>query len=420
MPPPAEIHADPAPEDGSLPEHSLAGAQRHRLGIYVHVPFCRVRCGYCDFNTYTASELTRGGSLHGYVDAALEEIALAARVLAGGAASSLQPAPSRQVDTVFFGGGTPTMLPVDQLSRLLRAIDGQWPLASGAEVTTEANPDTVTPAVADALAAAGFTRVSLGMQSAVPHVLSTLDRTHEPSGVRTAVEAVRSAGMQVSLDLIYGTPGESLTDWEASLDAAVALRPDHLSAYALTIEPGTAMGAAVRRGRLARPSDDDEADKYELLDARMRRAGFQWYEISNWAMGPQLRSAHNMGYWRGESWWGIGPGAHSHVDGTRWWNVKHPAAYSDRLAAGLSPAHSREVLSGAQRHDEYVLLGLRLADGLSLNALSDQGRRAVPALVQDDLLVGRAAQDGRAALTLRGRLLADTVTHALLGAADTS
>lgn len=415
MPPPVEIRADPAPEDGALPEASVAGARHRDLGIYVHVPFCRVRCGYCDFNTYTASELTRGGSLGGYVDAALTEIELAATVLAGDEAPAPEPPAGRQVDTVFFGGGTPTMLPVEQLSRLLRAVEQRWPLAAGAEVTTEANPDTLTPAVAEGLAAAGFTRVSIGMQSAVPHVLSTLDRTHRPAGVRTAVDAVRSAGMQVSLDLIYGTPGESLADWGASLDAAVALRPDHFSAYALTIEPGTAMGAAVRRGTLARPSDDDEADKYELLDERMRDAGFEWYEISNFAATPRMRSRHNLGYWRGESWWGIGPGAHSHVDGTRWWNVKHPAAYADRLASGSSPAHSREVLSQSQRHDERVLLGIRLAEGLPLDVLSEAGRRSVQTLVQQGLLLGPPAVGGRAVLTLRGRLLADTVTHALLG-----
>jgi putative oxygen-independent coproporphyrinogen III oxidase len=409
--PSGELDAHPAPADGALPAGSLSAAASRAFGVYVHVPFCRVRCGYCDFNTYTASELTRGGSLEGYVDAALAELELADRVLRGRAAGS---EPVRQADTVFFGGGTPTLLPVELLSRVLTEIDRRWPLAPGAEVSTEANPDTVTPGVAERLAAAGFTRVSLGMQSAVPHVLRTLDRTHDPSGVASAVEAVRAAGMQVSLDLIYGTPGESLADWQASLDAAVALQPDHLSAYALTIEPGTAMGAAVRRGSLPSPTDDDEADKYELLDDRLHRAGYAWYEISNWAASATRRCRHNLGYWRSDDWWGVGPGAHSHVGGTRWWNVKHPAAYADRLSAGLSPARSREVLTPGERYDEHVMLQVRAREGLDLAALHAGSRLAVPGLVDDGLLDPDEAGRGYAVLTRRGRLLADTVVRALL------
>ncbi len=221
--------------------------------------------------------------------------------------------------------------------------------------------------------------------------------------------------MQVSLDLIYGTPGESLSDWQASIEQALALEPDHVSAYALTIEPGTALGAAVRRGTLPMPTDDDEADKYELVDERLHTAGFGWYEISNWARSPDRQCRHNLAYWRGENWWGIGPGAHSHVGGTRWWNVKHPAAYADRLHSARSPAHSREVLSSEQRHDEQVLLGIRLAEGLSLDALDASGREAVAGLIAGELLDGGSALKGRAVLTGRGRLLADTVVHALLG-----
>jgi len=414
--PPVDLDADPAPADGSLPARSLAEDRSGRLGVYVHVPFCRVRCGYCDFNTYTASELTRGGSLSGYVEAAVTEMDLAAGVLAAGPLADRpgDPQPPRRADTVFFGGGTPTLLPVEQLAGLLVAVDRRWPLAAGAEVTTEANPDTVTPAVAQGLAAAGFTRVSLGMQSAVPHVLRTLDRTHDPAGVREAVDAVRAAGMQVSLDLIYGTPGESLDDWERSIDAALSLGPDHLSAYALTIETGTAMGAAVRRGALRRPSDDDEADKYELLDERLRGSGFGWYEISNWAARPEHRCRHNLGYWRGDDWWGIGPGAHSHVGGTRWWNVKHPAAYADRLSDGVSPAHARETLTAEQRYDEQVMLQVRTREGVDTALLRAPGRAAVAGLTATGLLDPADAARGRAVLTRRGRLLADTVVHTLL------
>ncbi|MGB3763453.1 MAG: radical SAM family heme chaperone HemW [Ornithinimicrobium sp.] len=406
--PPAFPPGEPAPSDGSLPPQSMTSLVERDFGVYVHVPFCRVRCGYCDFNTYTALELgPHGASAGSFAEAAVAEMTLAAEVLSP---SVGVPA----VSTVFFGGGTPTLLPPADLARMLTAVDERWGLASGAEVTTEANPDTLTPEVALALATGGFSRVSIGMQSAVPHVLRTLDRTHDPANVATAVEAARSAGMQVSLDVIYGTPGESLDDWRATLDQVLALEPDHVSAYALTIEPGTAMGSAVRRGTLPMPTDDDEADKYELGSEVLEEAGFTWYEISNWSRTPETRCRHNIAYWRGENWWGVGPGAHSHVGGTRWWNVKHPAAYADRLHSGLSPAHSREVLTTEQQHDEQVLLGIRLAQGLSLDLLDATGRAAVAGLIAAELLDGASAIRGRAVLTRRGRLIADTVVHALL------
>ena len=398
---------DPAPADGRLPAPALADLGARGFGVYVHVPFCRVRCGYCDFNTYTVPELGGGAGLDTYADTALAELDLARKVLA--AAPAVPP-----VDTVFVGGGTPTMLPARDLARILDGIRRAWGLAPGAEVTTEANPDTVTPQVAEELAAAGYTRVSLGMQSAVPHVLATLDRTHDPANVAAAVAAVRAAGLQVSLDLIYGTPGESLDDWRTSLEAAVALQPDHVSAYALVVEEGTRLAAQVRRGEVPAPDDDDEADKYELADELLGAAGYGWYEISNWATRPEARCRHNLGYWRGGDWWGIGPGAHSHVGGVRWWNVKHPRSYAARLAEGGSPAAGRETLTAAQRYDEQVLLGVRLAEGLDLGVLAPAGRRAVAGLVADGLLDTRAALAGRAVLTLRGRLLADTVVHRLV------
>jgi oxygen-independent coproporphyrinogen-3 oxidase len=386
------------------------------FSVYVHVPFCRVRCGYCDFNTYTLPELGEGPAAPGttpapmgdFVQAAHAELRLAGRVLSAAA----PPA----VGTVFVGGGTPTMLPPDVLGGLLDGIRAQWGLAADAEVTTEANPDTVTPAVAQTLAARGFTRVSLGMQSAVPHVLRTLDRTHDPANVAQAVAAVRAAGMQVSLDLIYGTPGESLDDWRRSLDTVAGLEPDHVSAYALVVEEGTRMAGQVRRGELPAPEDDDEADKYELADELLSAAGYGWYEISNWAREPAAACRHNLAYWRGGDWWGVGPGAHSHVGGVRWWNVRHPRAYAGRTLAGQSPAQARELLDEDQRHDESVLLGSRLAEGLPVGVLGGPGRRAVAGLVADGLVDGVAAVRGRVVLTRRGRLLADTVVHRLLGA----
>ncbi len=398
---------DPAPADGALPAHALEGMASRTFSVYVHVPFCRVRCGYCDFNTYTLPELGEGERQTGdYERAAHAELDLAARVLAPGA-----PPP---VSTVFLGGGTPTMLGPDVLGDLVHGIRERWGLAPGAEVTTEANPDTVTPQVAERLAERGFTRVSLGMQSAVPHVLRTLDRTHDPANVEAAVAAVRAAGMQVSLDLIYGTPGESLADWRRSLDAVVALEPDHVSAYALVVEEGTRLAGQVRRGEVPAPDDDDEADKYELADEVLAAAGYGWYEISNWSRGPGRECRHNLAYWRGGDWWGVGPGAHSHVGGVRWWNVKHPRAYADRLASGASPAHAREVLDAGQVFDESVLLGSRLAEGLPVETLRGRGRLEVAGLVADGLLDGRAAVGGAVVLTRRGRLLADTVVHRLL------
>ncbi|WP_183095636.1 radical SAM family heme chaperone HemW, partial [Nocardioides stalactiti] len=339
--PSALPEGDPVPSDGALPEPAIAGLGNRPFGFYVHVPFCTVRCGYCDFNTYTADELGRGVSRATYVDHAIAEVRLAREVLGGR---------DLPVQTVFLGGGTPTLLPAADLGRLLGAIDDAFGLAPGAEVTTEANPDSVDPAYLDALRSAGYNRLSLGMQSAVPHVLTTLDRTHDPARVPGVVEAARAAGFdQLSLDLIYGTPGESAADWVTSVEAALACAPDHVSAYSLIVEEGTALARRVKRGELPMPDDDDLADKYVAVDDLLRAAGLDWYEVSNWSRDGAARCRHNLAYWRGDDWWGIGPGAHSHVGGVRWWNVKHPAAYGDRLAAGVSPAHAREVLDEETR-----------------------------------------------------------------------
>ena len=401
---------DPAPDSGELPSDALSGLGSRPFGIYLHVPFCRVRCGYCDFNTYTLTELGPGASTSTFADTALAELDLAATVLGGGAP---------RVDTVFVGGGTPTMLPAADLVRVVDGIRERFGLADDVEVTTEANPDSVTPESLRELADGGFTRVSLGMQSAVPHVLATLDRTHDPAGVGRAVAAAKEAGLVTSVDLIYGTPGESLDDWRRSLDAAVALEPDHVSAYALVVEEGTKLAAQVRRGEVARPDDDDEATKYELADEVLSAAGFGWYEVSNWTRTPAGRCRHNDGYWTGGDWWGVGPGAHSHVGGVRWWNVKHPRAYAGRLASGASPAAGRETLTDEQVRDERVLLGVRVRDGLVVDDLDETGRQAVAGLVADGLVDGVAAvRDRRVVLTLRGRLLADTVVRRLLGLAS--
>lgn len=398
----------PAPSDGTLPSTALDRLGLGPFGIYVHVPFCRVRCGYCDFNTYTLTELgTPGASVGSYADTVLGELDLARRVLG-------EDAPA--VETVFVGGGTPTMLAAEDLARIVEGIGERFGYTGDVEITTEANPDTVDEHYLDWIAARGFSRVSLGMQSAVPHVLRTLDRTHDPLNVERAVKAARAHGLDVSLDLIYGTPGESLEDWRTSLETAIALEPDHVSAYALVVEEGTKMGAQVRRGEVALPSDDDEADKYELADGLLRAAGYGWYEVSNWARGEEHRCRHNIGYWSDGDWWGAGPGAHSHVGGVRWWNVKHPSAYASRLNGGQSPAAARELLSAEQQYDERVLLGIRLVDGLPIDDLDETGQEAVAGLIADSLVDGGAAlRDRHLVLTLRGRLLADTVVRRLLG-----
>ena len=391
---------EPVPADGALPDGALAGLGARPFGLYLHVPFCASRCGYCDFNTYVGAELGGGALQASYADTAAAELRSVRSVL-GHAAP--------QVDTVFVGGGTPTLLPAADLVRLLRVVRDELGLAPGAEVTTEANPDSVDERYLSTLREGGFTRVSFGMQSAVPSVLRVLERTHTSGRPQQAAKEAFSAGFeQVSLDLIYGTPGETDDDWRASLDAALSAGPTHVSAYALIVEDGTRLGRSVARGLLPAPDDDVLADRYLLAEQAL--GGLGWYEVSNW--GEPCR--HNLGYWRGGDWWGVGPGAHSHVGGVRWWNVKHPATYADRLAAGRSPGAGREVLSDEDRRVEQVLLEVRLRDGLPLELLRPAGRAAAQRFVAEGLLEPAASDDGRAVLTLRGRLLADAVVRDLV------
>lgn len=369
------------------------------LGAYVHVPFCATRCGYCDFNTYTATELGGGASQAEWAATAAAEIALTRQA---------QPT-GRQLQTVFFGGGTPTLLPSADLVAVLDVLAREYGLAPDAEVTTEANPDSVTPASLAELRAGGFNRISFGMQSAARHVLATLDRTHDPERVAQAVTWAREAGFaQVSLDLIYGTPGESLADWEASLQAVLAAGVDHVSAYALIVEDGTALARQVNTGQIPAPDDDDMADKYELSETLLTQAGFAWYEVSNWAREEAARCRHNDGYWRSADWLGIGPGAHAHRAGVRTWNLKHPRAWAEAVAAGRLPIDGSEQLTPADRTTERVLLLTRTRDGMP--------RAEVPAATAEELLAeGLMESVGqRLVLTLRGRLLADAVVRRLL------
>ncbi len=395
----------PAPSDGSLPEQARSEVALRPLGIYIHVPFCITRCGYCDFNTYTADEIGSepGASRASYVDAAIQEIELAVRVLGSDAPT---------ISTIFVGGGTPTVLPPDDLGRLVTAVLDRLGLAEDAEVTTESNPESIDAAGLHRLRELGFSRISFGMQSAVPHVLATLDRMHSPGRPQEAIGEAKTAGFtNTSLDLIYGTPGESAADWQESLDAALAASPEHISAYALIVEDGTRLASRIRRGELPAPDDDDLADKYLMAEEQFSAAGYSAYEVSNWTTTAAARCRHNLGYWRSHNWWGIGPGAHSHVGGVRWWNVKHPRAYAAKLAAGVSPAQAREVLSAEQRRVERVMLELRLADGVSTSLLSAAEQDRVADLLARQLAV---VDDHMLILTTQGRLLADAVLRELL------
>lgn len=392
------------PLNGALPSTVGVGALGKTMSAYVHIPFCRVRCGYCDFNTYTATEL-RGVSRASYVEELKKEIALSIDVLQR-ADVSLRP-----LHTVFFGGGTPTLLPVSDLADALQALRDSHGIEPEAEITVEANPDTLTAEYVDGLVRAGFTRVSVGMQSAVPHVLSALDRTHNPAAVDQAVSTIHSAGLEASIDLIYGAPGESLADWRRSLEQAISLNTGHISAYALIVEDGTALARKISSGAMDAPDDDLQAEMYELADELLSKAGFQWYEISNWAKSQQQQSQHNLAYWNNQDWWGYGPGAHSAIGGTRFWNVKHPAAYAGRLAEAHSPALSYETPDQQAVTLEQVLLGSRLSAGIPTQGHDPQ---AISTLIARGLIDGKRAIEGRIVLTLSGRLRADEVVRELL------
>jgi putative oxygen-independent coproporphyrinogen III oxidase len=370
------------------------------FGLYLHVPFCITRCGYCDFNTYTPAELG-GVNPDAWLEALGTELELAAARL---------QAPT--VSTVFVGGGTPSLLGGARMVTMLDMVRRHFPLAPDAEITTEANPESAWPDFFDATRAAGFTRLSLGMQSVAPRVLGVLDRIHTPNRSADSAREALAAGFEhVSLDLIYGTPGESDDDVLRSVDTAIATGVDHVSAYALVVEEGTALARRVRSGELAAPDDDVLAHRYELVDERLSAAGFDWYEVSNWSL-PGGECRHNLGYWDGGQWWGAGPGAHGYVGTTRWWNVKHPNAYAEALADANLPVAGFEQLSADTRHTEDVLLRIRLRQGLPLSILDAAERQRAETAVADGLLVSDGEQ---VVLTPRGRLLADGVVRTLLG-----
>jgi len=388
---------EPVPRDGSLPEGVSAG--KRAFALYIHIPFCSRRCGYCDFNTYTIAELGEGDSIEKrYVDALLKEIALARSIVG-----------DQVVETIFFGGGTPTMLPASELSRILDGVRVHFRLAPDVEITTEANPDSVTLDSLKELRALGINRISFGVQSTTPHVLATLDRTHNPAQVPVVVHAAREAEFaHISVDLIYGTPGETLQEWEASVQSLLALPIDHISAYSLIVEEGTKLGAQVRRGLMEMPDEDLNADKYALADDLFSAAGFKWYEVSNWAK-PSGACKHNEMYWRNNDWWGLGAGAHSHIDGVRWWNKKLPSAYIAELNGNFSPALAREILTSDERAFETLMLGIRTKEGLPLDLVSQSAAKI--ALAEGHLDENDFTQ-GRIVLTRSGRLIADALLRA--------
>ncbi|KAA5828661.1 coproporphyrinogen III oxidase [Saccharopolyspora hirsuta] len=400
---------EPAPADGTLPSEALTGLGSRPFGVYVHVPFCATRCGYCDFNTYTADELGSSASFGSWLDGLRAELELGARVL------SAEGARVPAAQTVFVGGGTPSLLGAGRLGEVLDAIRDTFGLADAAEVTTESNPESTSPEFFAAIRDFGYNRVSLGMQSAAEHVLRVLERRHTPGRAVAAAREARAAGFEhVNLDLIYGTPGETDDDLRRSLDAVLSTGVDHVSAYALIVEDGTAMARKVRRGELPMPDDDVLADRYELIDRTLAEVGLSWYEVSNWARDDAAACRHNLGYWQGGDWWGAGPGAHSHVGGVRWWNVKHPARYAALLAEGNSPAAGRERLSAEDQRIERIMLELRVARGLPVAALDESGVLAAKQAVTDGLLDREALTAGRCVLTDRGRLLADGVVQRLV------
>ena len=377
------------------------------LSFYVHIPYCVKRCGYCDFNTYTPSELREGGTLEtvsgDYIDAVLKEIQIARETVS-----------AVGVSTIFFGGGTPSLLPPRELGRVISAIKEKWDLTLDAEITLEANPDSVDVTKLMELRDAGFNRISFGMQSAVPHVLQVLDRTHKPENIAKVVSAARTAGFaSISLDLIYGTPGETLEDFRTSVTTALGLGVDHLSAYALIVESGTKLAAQIKRGDLSMPNDDLMADMYLLADQLCEDAGLTWYELSNWSK-PNHESRHNAAYWRNANWWGLGPGAHSHLDGVRWWNVKHPTAYKKALFDGNSSIHDREVLTAQQKSDESIMLSIRMREGISLVHLSQAQREKVAPYRQSGHLDSARWEEGSLQLTPNGRLIADRIVRELV------
>jgi oxygen-independent coproporphyrinogen-3 oxidase len=313
----------------------------------------------------------------------------------------------RELTSVFFGGGTPTLIDSLELVRILQSLKSAYGFTHDMEVTTEANPDSVTLKDLEILRTGGFTRISFGHQSSATNVLALLERTHTPGKTWQAVSDARSAGFEhVSVDLIYGSPGETDENLAETLDQVSSADVDHVSAYSLIVEPGTRLAARVARGEIPNPSDDVAAHRYELIDTKLQTLGMTWYEVSNWAQ-PAGECRHNIAYWRNQDWLGIGPGAHAHTAGIRSWNLKHPAAWAARVDDGVSAVAESEELSDSDIRHEEIMLGLRLREGLSLSLLGAAGLTQAQLAVTEGLLDPASFAEGKAVLTFQGRLLAD-------------
>jgi oxygen-independent coproporphyrinogen-3 oxidase len=378
------------------------------LAFYIHIPYCVKRCGYCDFNTYTPAELQITEGLaqisNSYIDLLVKEIEFARN----------QVGESAIVPSIFFGGGTPSLMEASDIKRVITAISEQFKLDSIAEVTLETNPDTVTKEKLKQFYDAGINRISFGMQSSVLHVLKTLDRTHNPENLPQVTKWASEVGFkEISVDLIYGTPGESKQDWQQSIDSALALPISHISAYALIVEEGTKLAAQIKRGEIAKPDDDLTAEKYIMADKAFTAAGFNWYELSNWAK-PNSQSKHNLAYWLGHNWWGAGPGAHSHINGKRFWNVKHPNLYKQKIQANETVVLDSEVLEGSQIESERLMLSIRLPQGVAKDTLNNQQILELTDYLNSGHLDQENWNLGRATLTLDGRLIADRIVREIL------
>jgi oxygen-independent coproporphyrinogen-3 oxidase len=377
------------------------------LAFYIHIPYCVKRCGYCDFNTYTPSELKIATELsavsNSYIDLLLLEIKQAKNQVG-----------NASVPSIFFGGGTPSLMEPSDIGRVISQIKKEFVLNSDAEITLEANPDTVSKETLAAFRKVGINRVSFGMQSAVTHVLATLDRTHNPENLIQVTNWAKEVGFsQISVDLIYGTPGETLSDWQKTIAAALALPITHISAYSLIIEEGTKLAAQIKRGEIAQVDDDLAAEKYLIADKEFTSAGFQWYELSNWAK-PNSLSKHNLAYWLGDNWWGAGPGAHSHLNGKRFWNVKHPNLYREKILSNKSPIADSEELEEIQINSERLMLSLRLPSGVEKQSLNREQISELSGYVESGHLDLLNWNQGRATLTLEGRLIADQILRQIL------
>jgi oxygen-independent coproporphyrinogen-3 oxidase len=378
-----------------------------KLSFYVHIPYCVKRCGYCDFNTYTPAELQISDGLsqisNSYIDLVIQEIEQA-RLSVGEAT----------VPTIFFGGGTPSLMEASDIARVITKIKNSFKLSDDCEITLETNPDTVDKQKLAAFKDAGINRISIGMQSAVDHVLKTLDRTHNPQNLPQVTQWASEIGFKdISVDLIYGTPGESLSDWQVSIDAALALPINHISAYALIVEEGTKLANAIKRGEIGNVDDDLTAEKYLMADQAFSKAGFTWYELSNWSK-PSGESKHNSAYWLNQNWWGVGPGAHSHIDGKRWWNVKHPNLYKTKITNNESPVLDQEILEPIQIESERLMLSIRLPSGVSKESLSSEQLMILQPYVESGALDLNNWSAGSVSLSLNGRLIADRIVREIL------